>query len=606
MMKKAYNRKKQVVPTDHRARTFPFVLFGIMFILMHLYLSFSPTVERGWGVNYVRFFDVVGILLFYCVSAAVCLPPVNKYIISFFTSITRKELVRLAGKYRIILFILIAIGAGFLFRALQVKYVFLGDAGIRPTEVEEGKINTNGEFLSTFILARLYTWLHGQWDYSGLQTIRIVSYISGSLFVFISLLTADAIGKNIRSKTACFMLSTLSLAALMQFCGYSETYALDLLLLQLYLFLSVLHLQRKAHIIFPIAAILIGVAAHYMLAYMLPSLAFLFYRSALWKYPFFRKQNTLLAIAAIISVFVYYVFVRVAIHVMLPFSADERNVMTMFSTTHYKEFFNAQILGGGFVFLMWVTVLCFCLFNKKVKFTVIHWFLCIASCSATGFLFVIDLWRGSGDWDISSFGAIVTNLTVAFLLLDLHEQRTIKNIKYGICIMSVFAMLHTSFWIVTNASDKSIGWVEKAFEEDPAIYYKRSFSNESMLGAIFSTNDLKEKSLYWEKMAYLRHQDDPRTGYNYANVLIREGRTNEAIQIYELSVNRFPAYPLPYAQLINIYSKNNNYEALYRLILKMEKVYRQNPAIFTSRLPQEQIDSYFSILNQLQPLFGSK
>jgi hypothetical protein len=416
---------------------------------------------------------------------------------------------------------------------------------------------------------------------------------------------ADAIGKSLKRKIACFVLSTLSLAALMQFCGYSETYALDLFLLQLYIYLSMLHLQKKAHIIFPIVAAIAGVAAHYMLAYILPSLAFLFYRSVLWKYPFFRKKNVLTALAIFVFIFVYYVFMHVALHVMLPFSSDEKNIMTMFSTAHYKEFFNAQILGGGFVFLIWVTLLGFCAFNKNVKFTVTHWFLCIASCSVTGFLFVIDLWRGSGDWDIYSFGAIVTNFTAAFLLLDLHDREVVKNIKYGICIMSVFAVMHTSFWIITNATDKSIGWVEKAFEKDPACYYKRSFSNESMLGAIFSSNNLKDKSLYWEKMAYLRHQNDPRTGYNYANVLLKAGKTDEAIQIYESSVTKFPAYALPYAQLVGIYSGNKNYEALYRLLLKMEGIYKKNPEVFTSRLSQEQIDSYFNILNQLRPLFGS-
>ncbi|MDR0726306.1 MAG: hypothetical protein LBF59_09930, partial [Prevotellaceae bacterium] len=164
-------------------------------------------------------------------------------------------------------------------------------------------------------------------------------------------------------------------------------------------------------------------------------------------------------------------------------------------------------------------------------------------------------------------------------------------------------ILHSSLWIVTNATDKSIGWVEKAFEKDPASYYRRSFSNESMLGAIFSSNDLKEKSLYWEKMAYLRHQNDPRTGYNYANVLIREGKINEAVEIYESSVSKFPAYALPYAQLVSIYSQNKNYEALYRLLLKMETIYRKTPDVFTSRLSQQQIDSYFDMLNQLKSAF---
>jgi hypothetical protein len=603
-MKKTSNRnqKQKVVFTENKTKTFPFLFLGIVFILTHLYLSFNPAVERGWGVNYIRFFDAVTIFLFYSTLITVCLPPVNKIITGFFTSITQKQIVHTASKYKAILFILIAIVAALIFHSLQVKYLFLGDVGVRPAEVEEGKINSNGEFLTTFILTHLYTVLHKYWNCSGLQTIQIVSYISGSLFIWISLLTADAVGKSLKQKIACFVLSTLSLAALMQFCGYSETYAIDLFLLQLYLYLSILYLQKKVRIIFPVVAIATGIASHYMLSYMLPSLAFLFYRGVLWKYPFFRKKNVLISLAILAFIVVFYVFMRVALKIILPFSPGEKNMMTMFSTAHYKEFFNAQILAGGFVFLIWIAVLCFYAFNRNLKFTTMHWFLSIASFSVTGFLFVIDLWRGSGDWDIYSFGAITTNLTAAFLLLDLHERKAVRNIKYGVCIISVFAIMHTSFWTVTNATDKSIGWVEKAFEKDPASYYKRSFSNESMLGAIFSSNNIEDKSLYWERIAYFRYQNDPRTGYNYANILIKFGKTDEAIQIYESSVAKFPVYALPYAQLANIYLENKNYDALYRLLLKFEEMYKKNPEAFISRLSQEQIDSYFNILNQMKPV----
>jgi hypothetical protein len=251
-MKKIYNNKgkQHVIPVEKaKIKTFPFALLSAVYILVHMFVSLNPAVERGWGVNFVRFFDPVITALFYVIMIAVCLPPVNKMIIDFFASITRKKIIDTACKYKPVIFILIAVGAGFAFHALQVKYVFLGDAGIRPTEVEEGKVNMEGEILTTLILTRLYTWLNSHWTFSGLQTIQIVSHISGSLFVLTSLLTADVIGKNIRQKTACFVISTLSLAALMQFCGYSETYAIDLFLLQLYLYLSVLHLLKKTIVV---------------------------------------------------------------------------------------------------------------------------------------------------------------------------------------------------------------------------------------------------------------------------------------------------------------------------------------------------------------------
>ena len=70
-------------------------------------------------------------------------------------------------------------------------------------------------------------------------------------FVLISLLMADTVGKSLKQKTSCFMLSTLSLAALMQFCGYSKTYALDLLLLQLYVLSVYLAFAEQSAYHFP-------------------------------------------------------------------------------------------------------------------------------------------------------------------------------------------------------------------------------------------------------------------------------------------------------------------------------------------------------------------
>jgi hypothetical protein len=585
---------------NRKAQTFPFALLSALFIALHLFLSFNPAVERGWGANYIRFFSSPAIYFFYGVLILVCIPPANKLAAAFFASLTQAKIMRIAGKHKMVLFLCMAVGAGFAFRAFEVKYLFLGDSAVRPADVENGDARVNGEFLTMYLLSGLYRWLHAGWNFSGLQTIRLVSYISGSLFILVSLLTADAAGKTLKRKTACFVLSALSPAALMQFCGYAETYAFDLLLLQLYLYVSILHLQKKAGIALPAATLVTGIMAHNMLAYMLPSLAFMLYRSLQSRYPLFRRKSTLPVLAATACPFAYHVFKRVALPVMLPLEAGDNGLMAMFSAAHCKEFFNSQLLGGGFMFFVWIAVSLFCIFSKNFQFTAVHLFSGIASLSVTGFLFVVDLWRGSGDWDIYSFGAIVTNPATALLLLDLHERKALKNIRYGVCVMAVFALMHTSFWIITNATGRSAGWVEKAIEKDPASYYKKSFGNESVLGAMFLSNNLTEKALYWQREAYLKHANDPRTGYNYANTLSGEGKTEEAVKLYESSVAKFPAYPLPYVKLVSIYLSNENYDALYRLLLQMETAYRIKPEAFTSRLSQEQIDGCMDLLKQLR------
>jgi hypothetical protein len=577
-------------------KNFHFLLIGICFVLLHIFLSLCPEVQRGWGLNYIQFWEMPVIMVFYAILIAALLPPVNHAIVSFFMHISRKKIIGFIARWKYVAFILISAVAFFAFRAMQVKYVFLGDCGVRPAEIEKGELMT-AEYLARYIPMKFFHYLK-DYDYTVSDALHLSSSIAGGLFILFALLTAEIAGKTFLQKSAYFAVSTLSLAALMQFCGYSEIYACPLLSVQIYLYLCMLYLRKKAHIIFPFLGILLALANHFLAACLLPSLAFLFYRDILWKYPAFRKKKTFVLLA-IVAIPVLIYGLKHFSPMMFPLSPGEKNLMTMFSLAHYKEFINSQLLGGGFTFVVWTTILLF-IACRKIKLAAEEWFWIIASTSIVGFVFVCDMWRGSGDWDIYSFAAVVSSPATAILLLSLHKRKIIGSLKYGIAVMTVFAILHTSFWIMTNHTDKSIGWVEKAFSTDPACYYKKSFSNESMLGALFSSNDLKEKSLYWERQAYLRHQDDPRTGFNYASVLLKDRRMEEATKIYEQSIVKFPAYALPYAQLVNIYMQNENYEALYKLLLQMETIYKQDSQIFTSRFNSEQMDQFFNILDQLR------
>jgi hypothetical protein len=68
----------------------------------------------------------------------------------------------------------------------------------------------------------------------------------------------------------------------------------------------------------------------------------------------------------------------------------------------------------------------------------------------------------------------------------------------------------------------------------------------------------------------------------------------------EQLLKSFPGYALPYTHLIAHYVKIKDYNALYRVLLQMEHVYKQTPKAFTDRLSQEQINQYFNILSQLK------
>ena len=585
-------------PVKKSIKPIPFFITGLLFIALSVIISFSPDISRGWGLNYIRFFAPTVVVVYYTLLFCFWFPPVNQLIVRLAVHASKADVPAFLARYKYVWFVLVSIAFGYAFHLLTIKYIFLGDLDIRPKQIEQGVLMPD-EYLTMLFHKHVYALLHSKFGTSGLQTVRLFDYVCGSFFIFISLCTSDLLGNTFLKKLSVFLISTLSCAILLQFCGYTDVYALPVLFLSLYLFTCILHLKGKIGIYLPFIILLTGIGFHLLLVCLFPSFIFLFYRSVLWKYPLFRKKNTIITLLVLASPFLYVAFHKFALPKMIPISSDDDSLMTMFSASHWKEFVNAQLLASGIGFLLWIVTLLHSLLNR-IKYDAMQWFLFIASLSILGLVFVFNALRGSGDWDIMSFAAIVYNLSNACYLLSMHNAKWCHNIKYGVVMMAGFSVLHTSFWIATNKTDASIEWVEQAFMDDPAGYYKMSFNNEAMLASMFHANKLYDKSLKWHQKAYRKYVYDPRIGFNYAVLLLSLDRKDEAIAILENSVNRFPDYSPPYPQLARIYSDSNNPESLYVLLTKMEAAYKNNQSQFELRLPKENIDALLGLLNEMR------
>ncbi|GHT43951.1 hypothetical protein AGMMS49965_18800 [Bacteroidia bacterium] len=595
-------KNKQKVAAKMPEKSLPFFAMGALFIALSLFLAFVPGVTRGWGLNYIAFFDPWVIGLFYLCLLCFWLPQTNQYLVEKITAFSRQSIVATLRKHRYALFVVISLCAVGVFHLLRNKYVFLGDFDLIAQIIEKpGAESRPDEYLSMLILSRSYVWLHAHFDFTGVQTMRLADDIVGSLFIFVGLCIANLLGNTFLKKAAVFIISTLSCAILMQFCGYLEVYSLPAFGLQLYLFTSLLYLKDKIHIIVPALVIFTGVALHSMLVCMLPSLVFMFYGKVLWKRPFFRSKKTIGGIVVVSLPFLYMAFNGFAIPMMLPMEDDVR--MTLLSITNFKEFFNSQLLGGGIGFLIWLMLLIYSA-RGKVKYDFTAWFFLIASLSIAGLLFVFDGMRGSGDWDIYSFAAVVFNLSNARVLLGGGVQGCAwsKNLKYGILMLAGFSICHTSMWLLINRTDASIKWVERALSTDPGSYYKLSFSNEATLSVAFKANKLDDLAMKWQKKEYLKHRDDPRSGYNYALRLLDKGKDEEAVAILTQNIRDFPAYVLPYSLLLNHFLEIRDYEMSYKVLVQLEQVYKQEPQHLTSRWSQEQIDQFWAQLAALKEL----
>ncbi|MDR1780936.1 MAG: hypothetical protein LBR50_09455, partial [Tannerella sp.] len=130
------------------AKPFPFLILGLGFAVLQFLLS-SPVVNRGWGLNAISFWETPIIIAYYAVLIAILPPPpplCNNLIIRILNGFSGKNIILFVRKWKYPIFVLFAIAGGFLFHALQVKYVFLGDCGVRPTEIEKGDVYYPTEF----------------------------------------------------------------------------------------------------------------------------------------------------------------------------------------------------------------------------------------------------------------------------------------------------------------------------------------------------------------------------------------------------------------------------------------------------------------------------
>ncbi len=79
------------------------------------------------------------------------------------------------------------------------------------------------------------------------------------------------------------------MGTIQHFLGYIEIYAIEIVLLVIYLYYAILCIRDKVSIWVPIVVMMIAHAAHLTATMFMPSLIFLFYAKVLWKYPVFKS-----------------------------------------------------------------------------------------------------------------------------------------------------------------------------------------------------------------------------------------------------------------------------------------------------------------------------
>lgn len=560
---------------------------GIFLVLLLAFAAFcyiKPRTQaysffnRTWGFDHITLYSLAGQVTFYIVSLAVIFPFLNKKLLNVLVFIAErlKQLLR----KKELMYLLAALGSFFIFYALRIKYFFLGDFNLRMEQV------VRKEFLPTeYLTMRLlyyFTQLAAKFGYATRTAFELYSCLAGSVFVYFSCLIADGLAKDKTQKLLLF-LSQICSSLLLVFFGYIEIYATPILLLTVYIYFALRYYSSKKGFSLAVIFLLLAVASHLLCLAALPSLLVLWYFNNKKKVNFIATMSNQ-KIAFFISTLVltaFYFALTAGSSFVLPLKQPPELIyyITFFSSRHFWEIANGQLLSSG-LFFVFVAFIFYQVIVNKIKLEAPVYFLfCLAGCFKI-IILLANLHRGSCDWDIMGFNAIPLNLLAASLILILYQkQPSLAN--YILFTIVSLNLLNTFLWIDINHSDRSIKKIEEMLTKDPGTYYSSKLPSEIELMILYKSNNLRNEAerVGWQ-VCENSYGDDVKPCILHGRNLNLFGKPDAAKVVFENILTRSHKNPEPYLWLVDYYNKRNQKEMTLFYMNAFFDAFLLNPNIF--------------------------
>ena len=567
-----------------RLNGFSWLLLAILlvfsfFCLHEPHTSKYSAFDRTWGFDHIAHYGIVARVLFFLSCLLLILPYSNNLLRSSLSWLADK--LSGMGRKKVFIFLIVSGLSVFLFYLLKVKYIFLGDMNLRMIQTMKK------EFLATEYLTMkaLYTFavLGAKFGYTHEQFFKVYSYLAGGLFIFLSFLIADLCGKTPLQKTLLFF-SQLGSAVLLVFCGYVEVYATPILLLSLYFYCGLRYLKYNSGFVFVVLSLGLAIACHVLCLAALPSLPVAWYFKNKSRLSFISSMSNK-KIALWLSVLIFTVLVislKMKSGFLLTLSPPSvyPKLMTLFSFKHFWELFNGLLLSCG-LSLIFIVILLAKSIREKKQLPAEYYFLISVSGCFLLLVFMANLQRGSGDWDIMAFPAVSLNLLTILLIAHLYKNETALSQYLMLAIIGLNSM-HAFLWVHINHTDISIRKIDGMLRNDPGTYYASRINGLTQLALSYKSNKLMAES----QGAALAACNDPaakdlKPCILYGTNLKEMGKLDESIQFFEdLLKTRSPFVYEAYLFILEYYERKNNQVKFEFYLNMMFNSFIQNPDSF--------------------------
>jgi tetratricopeptide (TPR) repeat protein len=433
-----------------REATAIWIGFAAAVCVMLAHLAVSRTYSNWfWGLNHFYFLGRLPAAAIAGIGCILCLPWVWRVLTVLYIRIGR--MLRRVSAPAAVGDLVVAGVLGVLFWMLRMPRHFLGDGRLLIRSLEQGTWFHHYEPLDRLVHFLVLKVTRPLFGFDAGMVYTLVSIAAGVIFV----LAALRLGSFVRQKFfITFYLLTLGVVQL--FLGYAESYSLATAAMLVYMVLALEHLAGKRSLAWPGLALLVGVALHHTLLFLVPSFVYLVLAGARGD----RRKGVRAAIPGIgflagVAVLVIATSLqRRATGVSLlfvPWTEIPVAQYTMISWEHLLDFLNEQILVSP---LAWVIALVFAVAFLKVKQ--------LRQSAKFRFLFLVGTFPilfgvllrpglgGSRDWDLWSMSAFPYAVAGAvWLSAYLGDRRDVKYLAYAVVVVG---FVHTIPWVVVNKS----------------------------------------------------------------------------------------------------------------------------------------------------------
>ena len=594
-----------VRPKPGTATAWLIACLGVLVLLGHLAASFAYS-NWAWGFNHYFFFSRTWSSIIVVAGCILCLPWV-------WTGILRlqERLPRTSKPLRLSPQAVDVITAGlvcFLFWFLRTPQHFLGDGRFLIHTLDHGAWFNPSEPLDRWIHYRVLQFTRHLWNWDAERVYAVLSVGAGAVYVLAALRIGAVLGRKLF--VAAFL---LTLGSVQLFFGYAESYSLATSAMLVYFALALEYLAGARRLAWAGVALLIGVALHKALVFLVPSFLYLVVsgcgkggKGRAWSVRSIIQGAGFLVLLLVVFLMTSGGSKGLQTSGMIvPFLPNPISQYTLLSWKHLVDFVNEQILisplgwviAGLFTFAFWKNVTL----RRSCRFRLLF----VAAAVATGFAFLLRPGLGgSRDWDLWSMASLPYAVAVAcWIAAGLNERAELRYAAYVLVIVGLFHILP---WVTVNRSsqlsldhysrmvgDNSL-WPDKRIavsRNDLAFFYwdRQDFTKAASLFAGAVAKD-PETGQYWrmlgvtyvalgkikEAEAALRRateldSSDVSTRTDLGRLYLGLGRLPEAETVLKRALNSDPACGPAHLYLGQLYRRRGEMDEALREYLQAAK-----------------------------------